>query len=109
MEQLRVSLGVLLLVDEQLTGNHDENISVLRGRLGVQCGDSVAHLGEWQAGQLLNDGLGALDLVRLERKHRVVTVQVSELLSVLVELVVVEGAELLCESVEVNRHEEESR
>lgn len=48
MENLGVSLGVLLLVDEKLTSDHDQHISVFASRLGVQRGNTVSDLGERQ-------------------------------------------------------------
>lgn len=102
MEHLRVTLGVLLLVNKQLTSHHDQNIALRRGGLGVQSGDSVGHFSKWQTGQLLHNVLGALQLRGLEGQHGLLSVQVAQLGSVVVELLVVEVAEFGGYGVEID-------
>lgn len=94
MENLRVTLSVLFLVNQQLAGDHGQDIAIRRGGLSIQSGDSVSHFLEGQGHQLLDNVLGALELRSLERQHRLVSVQVAQLVSVGVELLVVEVAEL---------------
>lgn len=62
----------------------------------------MGNLLEGQVYQLLNDGLGALKLRGLEGQHGLLTVQVTQLSSVGVELLIVEVAELGGDGVEVN-------
>lgn len=102
VEHLRVTLGVLLFVDKQLAGHHDQNVALGRGGLGVQSGDSVGHLSKWQTGQLLHNVLGALQLRGLEGQHGLLSVQVAQLGSVVVELLVVEVAEFGGYGVEID-------
>lgn len=101
VEHLRVTLGVLLVVNHQLTSDHHQDVTLRRCWLGVQGGDSVCDLGEGQAGQLFHDVLGALHLGGLEGQHRLLSVEVTQLRSVTVELFVVELAELGSNGVEV--------
>lgn len=101
VEHLGVSLGVLLLVNQQLTGDHDQNVAVWRGRLGIQGGDSVGNLGEWQGGEFLDNVLCSLQLGGLKGQHGLVPVQGGQLGPVGVELLVVEVAELGGNGVEV--------
>lgn len=61
----------------------------------------MCDLGEGQAGQLFHDVLGALHLGGLEGQHRLLSVEVTQLGSVTVELFVVELAELGSNGVEV--------
>lgn len=102
VENLGVTLGVLLLVNQQLSGDHHQDVSVGGGWLGIQGGDSVGNLQEWQGDQLLNDVLGTLQLGSLESQHGLFSVQVTQLVSVRVELLVVEVAELGGNGVEVD-------
>lgn len=62
----------------------------------------MGNLLEGQVYQLLNDGLSALKLRGLESQHGLLTVQVTQLSSVGVELLIVEVAELGGDGVEVN-------
>lgn len=102
VEHLRVTLGVLLLVNQKLTGDHDQDVAVGRSWLGIQSGDSVGHLQERQGRQFLDNVLGTLELGGLEGQHRLLSVQVAQLGSVLVELLVVEVAELGGNGVKVD-------
>lgn len=102
VEDLRVSLLVLLIIDQQLTGNHDQNVTIRAGWLGIQSRNTVDNLGEWQRHQLLNDVLTALQLRGLEGQHRLIPVKVTQLGSIGVKLLVVEVAELGGDGVKVN-------
>ena len=102
VEHLRVTLRVLLLVDQQLTSDHGQDIAVGRSRLCVQRRDSVSDFLEWQGDQFLNNVLRALELSGLEGQHRLLSVQIAQLVSVLVKLLVVEVAELGGNGVEVD-------
>lgn len=102
VENLRVTLSVLLLVNQQFTGDHGQDVAVWRGWLCVQGGDTVSHLLERQSNQLLHNVLCTLELGGLEGQHGLVTVQVTQLGSVGVELLVVEVTELGGNGVEVN-------
>lgn len=102
MEHLRVTLGILLLVNQQLSSHHHQNVSIWRSWLSIQSRNSVGNLLEWQRHQLLHDILSTLQLGGLERQHRLFFVQVAQLVSVRVELLVVEVAELGGHGIEVN-------
>lgn len=69
MEALGEFKWVCFLVDEELAGDHTDHIAIWRRWLGIQGGNLVLNLLEWQGGELLNDGLRALDLGRLEGEH----------------------------------------
>ena len=102
VEDLGEALRVGLVVDEEVAGDHDEDVAALGGWLGVEGGDAVGDLLERQGDELLDDALGTLHLTGLEGQHRLVPVEVAELGSVGVKLVVVELGELLREGVEVH-------
>lgn len=102
VEHLGVTLGVLLLINQQLAGDHHQDVSVGGSWLRVQGGDSVGNLLERQRHQLLYNVLGALQLRGLEGQHGLLSVQVAQLVSVRVELLVVEVAELGGNGVEID-------
>lgn len=77
VEYLGVSLGVLLLVNEKLTSDHDNDITVSRGGLGIQSSDSVGHLLEGERSQLLNDVLSTLDLRGLKGQHGLISLKLA--------------------------------
>ncbi len=59
--------------DQELSGDEDNHRSLVgRGGLGVHGRDLVLDGGERQAGEFLDDRGGALELLSLEREHRVV-------------------------------------
>lgn len=105
MEHLRETLWVLLLIDEQITGDHHKNITVWRGWLRIQSGDTVGHLLERQGNKLLDDILGTLDLGGLKGQHGLLSVEVAQLGSVRIELVVVEFCELLGQGGKIDGHD----
>lgn len=102
VEHLGVTLRVLFLVNQQLTGHHDQNVAVWRSWLGVQGGNAVGHLLERQRNQLLHNVLGTLQLRGFEGQHGLVSVQVAQLVSVRVKLLVVEVTELGGHGVKVD-------
>ena len=102
MENLGITLGVLLLINEQLSGDHHQNVTISRSWLSIQSGDSVNDFLERQGNQLLDDILSTLKLSGLKRQHGLVSVQVTQLVSVLVELLVVKVTELGGNGVEVD-------
>lgn len=105
VEDLGVSLSVLLLINKELASDHDNNVTASRrGRLGIEGGDAVADLLERQRDELLNNALGALDLRGLKGEHGRVTVKVTELRTVSVKLLVVKGGKLLSNGLEIDGH-----
>lgn len=105
VEDLGVFLGVLLFVNEQLAGDHHNDVTSSRGSgLGIESYDAVANLLKRQRDELLNDSRGALDLTVLKGQHRRITVKVPKVRSVGVELLIVESSELLGNGKEIDRH-----
>lgn len=101
-------LGVrerVVAINAQLAGDKHNHVSALgRSGLGVNVGDLVSDLAKGQVNQLLDNGLGSLELSTSEGQHGVISVEVSELRPVGVKGLVVELAELLGEGVEIDRH-----
>jgi len=105
VEDLGVSLSVLLLINKELASDHDNNVTASRrGRLSIEGGDAVADLLERQRDELLNNALGALDLRGLKGEHGRVTVKVTELCAVSIKLLVVKGGKLLSNGLEIDGH-----
>lgn len=107
LEALGVAHGLLLLINNESTGNQD-NDATLAGGLGIKGGNLVAHLLEGKGGQLLDNTSGTLNRGSLEGEHRLVTVERSETTTVGVESLVVELNELLSDGGEVGHFEERS-
>ncbi|KAH3669871.1 hypothetical protein OGATHE_002683 [Ogataea polymorpha] len=76
MEDLRVSLGILFVINQKLTSNHNKNVSIFGCRLSIKGGNSVSHLVETKGCEFFNDVASTLDLGRLKSEHRVVSLNV---------------------------------
>lgn len=106
LESLRVAHGLLLLIDQQTTGDHDHDAALRVRRLSIEGRDLVLHLLEGKRRQLLNNAADALNRGCFEGKHRVVTVETGQRLTVGVEGLVVELHELLSNILEVGHFDE---
>lgn len=96
MEDLRVALGGWLVINQKLTSDHDNDITVTRRtRLGVESGNLMLDFLESQRSQLFNNVLSTLDLIALESEHGVVAVQRRKKTAVSAELAVVVVHKLL--------------
>lgn len=102
MENLGVRERVVA-INTELTGDKHNDVAALsRSGLGIDIGDLVLDLAKGKVDELLDNGLGTLELSTSEGQHRVVSVEVTELSSISVEGLVVELTELLGERVEID-------
>ena len=77
MEHLGKLHWVLTAVDVEIARDEAEN-AVVDGGLGIKALDLVLDLTE--GAELLDDGADTLELITLETEHRVVSVQLLQLL-----------------------------
>jgi len=73
-EGLAVVHRLWLIIDNELTSDQDDD-GIVGAWLGVQRGDLVHDFLEGQLNELVFDGRGSEGLARLERQHRLVSIE----------------------------------